>query len=52
MSVPTEAFRICFLGRGTLHPTEIIISVAVTILITATGLFAFQKVERTVVDSV
>jgi lipopolysaccharide transport system permease protein len=52
MSVPTEAFRICFLGRGTLHPPEIIISVAITILVTATGLFAFQKIERTVVDSV
>ena len=52
MSVPTEAFRICFLGRGTLGSAEIVISVAVTILLTITGLIVFQKIERTVVDSV
>ena len=52
MSVPVETFRICLLGRGTLGPSEIIISVASTVLIAATGLIAFQKVERTVVDSV
>ena len=52
MSVPTEAFRICLLGRGTLGPTEIVISVAITILLAASGLIAFQKIERTVVDSV
>ena len=52
MSVPTEAFRICFLGRGTLGPGAIAVSVGTTILLTVTGLIAFQKVERTVVDSV
>ena len=52
MSVPVEAFRICLLGRGTLGPTEIVISVASTLLILATGLAVFQKVEKTVVDSV
>jgi len=52
MSVPTEAFRICLLGRGTLHSMEIVISLAITILLAITGLIAFQKVERTVVDSV
>lgn len=52
LSVPIESFRICLLGHGTLGPTEIIISVATTILLTATGLIAFQKVERNVVDSV
>lgn len=52
MSVPVEAFRLCFLGRGTLGPTEIVISVASTLLILATGLAVFQKVEKTVVDSV
>lgn len=52
LSVPIESFRICLLGHGTLGPAEIIISVAITILLTATGLIAFQKVERTVVDSV
>ena len=52
MSVPVEAFRICFLGRGTLGPTEITISAASTLLILATGIAVFQKVEKTVVDSV
>jgi len=52
MSVPVEAFRICFFGRGTLGTAEIVISVATALLLTATGLVAFQKVERTVVDSV
>jgi len=52
MSVPTEAFRICFFGRGNLNTTEILISVITTVLLTVTGVIAFQKVERTVVDSV
>ena len=52
MSVPVEAFRICLLGRGTLGPVEIAISAASTLLILATGLAVFQKVEKTVVDSV
>lgn len=52
MSVPVEAFRICLLGRGTLGPLEIAISLATTLVILATGLAVFQKVEKTVVDSV
>ena len=52
MSVPVEAFRICLLGRGTLGGPEILISVAMTFLILGTGLALFQKIERTVIDSV
>jgi lipopolysaccharide transport system permease protein len=52
MSVPVESFRYCFLGHGTLGPEEILISVATTFLLLGTGLVVFQKVERTVVDSV
>ena len=52
MSVPVEAFRICLLGRGTLGVPEIVISVAMTLLILGTGLALFQKIERTVIDSV
>jgi lipopolysaccharide transport system permease protein len=52
MSVPVEAFRICFLGRGTLGASGIVISVVSTLLIVATGAAVFQKVERSVVDSV
>ena len=52
MSAPTEAFRICLLGRGNLGMTEIAVSVAVTLLLLGTGIAVFGKVERTVVDSV
>jgi lipopolysaccharide transport system permease protein len=52
MSVPVEAFRICLLGRGALPPTAVALSVGMTILLLITGLLAFRKVERTVVDSV
>ncbi|MEA3208411.1 MAG: lipopolysaccharide transport system permease protein [Chthoniobacter sp.] len=52
MSVPVEAFRICLLGRGTLGTAEIVISAASTVLLLAFGIAAFQKVERTMIDSV
>jgi lipopolysaccharide transport system permease protein len=52
MAVPVEAMRICLLGRGTLGATEIIVSIVLTLLVLATGVAAFQKVERTVIDSV
>ena len=52
MSAPTEAFRICLLGRGSLSAMELGISVGVTLLLLATGIAAFGKVERTVIDSV
>ena len=52
MSAPTEAFRICLLGRGNLGVMEIAISVAMTLLLLGTGIAVFGKVERTVVDSV
>ena len=52
MSAPTEAFRICLLGHGTLSPMALGISVGVTLLLLGTGIVAFGKVERTVMDSV
>ncbi len=52
MAVPVEAMRICLLGRGTLGATEIIVSLTLTLLVLITGVAAFQKVERTVIDSV
>ncbi len=52
MAVPVAALRACLLGRGTLGPQEIAISVAITLLVLGTGIAVFQKVERTVVDSV
>lgn len=52
MAVPVEALRICLLGHGTLGATEVAVSVALTLLVLVTGIAAFQKVERTVIDSV
>ncbi|HEV7869452.1 MAG TPA: ABC transporter permease [Chthoniobacteraceae bacterium] len=52
MSVPVEAFRICLLGRGTLGTAEVVMSVAFAVLLLGLGIAAFQKVERTVIDSV
>lgn len=52
MSVPVEGLRICLLGHGTLSATEVAVSVAVTLVVLVTGIAAFQKVERTVIDSV
>lgn len=51
MSVPVEAFRILLLGHGSLRPTEVMISLAVTVLVLFVGLAVFQRVERTVIDS-
>ena len=47
-----EGLRICLLGHGTLSVTEVAVSVAVTLIVLITGIAAFQKVERTVIDSV
>lgn len=52
MAVPTEAFHITLLGHGTLGLTECLISVGVTLFLFLTGVALFQKIERTVVDSV
>lgn len=52
MAAPVEAFRLLFLGRGTLPLPAVLCSVALTLVVLAVGLAAFQKVERTAVDSV
>ena len=52
MSAPTEVFRVCLLGHGTLSGMALGISVAVTLLLLGTGIVAFGNVERTVVDSI
>ncbi len=52
MSVPIEAFRICLLGRGTLGAKEIVIACGEMLALLFAGVALFQRVERTVVDSV
>ncbi len=52
LSVPVESFRICLLGRGTVGSTELAVSALWTILLLLCGMALFQRVARTVVDSV
>src|SRR5207249_2159881 len=52
MSAVVEGFRLCLLGTGTLRVPHLCISIVITFAILLTGIMIFQKVERTVVDSI
>jgi lipopolysaccharide transport system permease protein len=52
VSVPIEMFRICLLGHGSVGQSEVCLSLLVTLVLVTTGLAAYQRVERTVVDCV
>jgi lipopolysaccharide transport system permease protein len=52
MTVIVEGFRFCLLGHGTVTPTSICASLLGTIVILITGTMIFQKIERTVVDTI
>lgn len=47
-----EAFRFCFFGKGTLPLWGVLYMLASTFLILALGIFAFNKAEKTFVDTV
>ena len=51
MSAPIEAFRAVFLG-GAIPWQGLVISLAVTFTILLVGVFAFNKVEKTFMDTV
>jgi lipopolysaccharide transport system permease protein len=52
MATVVEGFRISLLGRGSLSIQQIVITISITVIILISGIVAFQRVERTVVDSV
>jgi lipopolysaccharide transport system permease protein len=52
LTVPTEALRWSLLGQGQVEPTHVLLSVVSCLALAVTGLFLFQRVERTFVDSV
>jgi lipopolysaccharide transport system permease protein len=52
MSVPVEVFRLCLLGRGTLEPGAVAMSLGVTLVLLFTGIGTFQKTARTAADSI
>lgn len=51
MTAPVETFKAAFLGAGTVTPTLVLVSVAISVVVGVTGLFYFQRVERSFVDT-
>jgi lipopolysaccharide transport system permease protein len=52
LAVPVETMRLACFGVGTVTPLLVALSVAGTCLVTALGLVAFQRAERTFADTV
>jgi len=52
MAEIVEALRISLLGRGTITPGCMAMSVVLTILVAVSGIIVFQKMERTAVDNI
>jgi lipopolysaccharide transport system permease protein len=52
MSTIVESFRRLLLGVGTVTPAAIAISITITIMILLSGIWLFQRAERTVVDTI
>ena len=52
MTMPTEAIKLMFLGRGFVTPTFVIVSLSITLVLLTLGLLVFNKVEKTFVDIV
>lgn len=51
MTAPVETFKQAFLGAGTVTPLATGISAGITVVVAFTGLFYFQRVERSFVDT-
>ena len=52
VTAPMELFRWCLLGTGTLLPTPLAVSAAVTMAVLLAGIVVFNQVERTFMDTV
>ena len=52
MTMPVEAFKVMFLGRGTIILAYVALSIGVTFLLLLSGILVFNKVEKTFVDTV
>lgn len=52
MAPVVELYKRMFIGAGTVEPAHYALSWAVTLIIALTGMLYFQRVERTVVDTV
>lgn len=52
MTMPVEAFKVMFLGRGTIVFAYVALSIGVTFLLLISGILVFNRVEKTFVDTV
>ena len=52
VSVPVENLRWCLLGRGTLDPAMVGVSVGMALALLVTGIVAFENAARSAVDTV
>ena len=52
MTMPVEAFKVMFLGRGTIISAYVALSIGVTFFLLLSGILVFNKVEKTFVDTV
>lgn len=52
VTAPVEIFRFAILGQGQVLPASIILSVAVTLVVSVFGVALFNKVEKTFMDTV
>jgi lipopolysaccharide transport system permease protein len=52
MTAPVEFTRRAFTGAGAFHPEMLLVSLGVTALLLLTGLLAFNRAQRTFVDTI
>jgi len=52
MAMPVETIKYMFVGRGVVISAYLAVSVAMTLLLLVSGVFVFNKVEKTFVDTV
>ena len=52
VTMPVEVFRYAVIGKGTIEPMFLCISLAFTLIVLIFGIMVFNKVERTFMDTV
>lgn len=50
MTMPTEAFKLMFLGRGVVTQEYVVVSVVITVALFLSGVIVFNRVEKTFAD--
>lgn len=52
VTMPIEVFRYALIGKGTINPIYLVISILFTVVVAIFGIMVFNKVERTFMDTV